>query len=89
VRQRINQPGDAQEKAQKNNDDDCTIERAESRLFGTVGWNERGAYNVTAFVLAVSYFGHAGFASIARATLGRAVGSLKVESNDLVWNEQS
>ena len=55
----VDQSGNAREEAQEDNDDDGAIERAESRLFGTIGRNDRGAYDITAFALAIGDFSHA------------------------------
>ena len=49
------------------------VERAESRLFGTVGRNDRGTYDITAFALAVSDFRHDRFASMAWASSAKGV----------------
>src|SRR5690242_16287736 len=73
----VDQTGNAREEAQEDDDDDGAIERAESGLFGTVGRNDRGAYDITAFALAVSDFSHDRLFSMARAMFGRLDNGLK------------
>ena len=58
-------------------------------FFGTVGRNDCGAYDITAFALAVSDLSHDRFASMAWATFGQRSEDLEIEPNDLIWNEQS
>src|SRR5579859_6919125 len=65
----VDQSGNAREEAQEDDDDNGAIERAESGLFGTVGRNDRGAYDITAFALAVSDLSHGRSSSMARAML--------------------
>jgi hypothetical protein len=83
------QTRDAQDETQEDDRNDCAIERTESRLFGTVGRNDRGAYDITAFALAISDFGHSRFASMAWAILPPPGEGLKIGPNDLIWNEES
>ncbi len=85
----IDESGDAREEAQEDNDDDGAVERTESRLFGAVGRNDRGAYDITAFALAVSDFSHDRLASMVWATLCQRGEDPKIKPNDPIWNEQS
>lgn len=66
----IDQTHDTQAETQEDDGNDCAIEGAESWLFGTVGRNDSGAYDITACALAVSDFSHARFFSMAQATFG-------------------
>jgi hypothetical protein len=82
--QRIDQRRDAQEETRENHQNDCAVEGAEPRLFGTIGRNDGGAYDITAFALAVSDFSHGRSASMAWAIWRQPDESGKIEVKDLV-----